>query len=66
MKKTTKFKKLVRENRQKLRDAGYPPSTISSWEHGHRVPSYEAAVELSKIFEMEVGQIPYYQTVVND
>jgi DNA-binding XRE family transcriptional regulator len=64
MKKTTKFQKLVRENRKLLKQH-FKASTVSMWEHGNRTPEYEAALMVAYILNMSVEDIPYYRVIIN-
>ena len=64
MKPQTKFQRLL-QNRQnkRLLIYGYrfPHSTVSMWANGNRVPSWETAKKLSKIFKIPIRDIPYYR-----
>jgi len=60
MKNDTYFKKVIGQNRRKLiKEHGYPPSTVHSWEHGLRFPSYVKAQELASRLGIELNSIPY-------
>ena len=61
-----KFSKAIRINRKRLLQAGFPASTIHSWEYGLRHPRLETAKKLSKIIGIEINEIPYIKMEVND
>jgi len=60
--KITIFQKSIKQNRKKLRDLGYSPSTINSWEYGIRYPRLETAMKLQTILGIALDEIPYFQT----
>lgn len=58
-KKGREFRKLIDENRAKLRDAGYPDATVSRWASGQRVPSLKSASKLAYDLGVTIDTIPY-------
>jgi len=60
-----KFQKQIRSHRKKLREAGYHPSTIHTWEYGKRMPMFKTALKLSTILDMPLSDIPYRRVEVN-
>lgn len=56
-----KFRHKIKENRKRLRQLGYSPSTIHSWERGLRYPRLETALALEKILGLNLEEIPYFQ-----
>jgi len=63
--KNRKFRQKVKENRKLLRDAGYKPPTIHSWESG-TYPNLQTAIKLSALLNLKVSEIPYYNQVRED
>ncbi|MCF7811572.1 helix-turn-helix domain-containing protein [bacterium] len=61
----TKFNKKVRENRKKLKEAGFGAPSIHNWEYGKKVPMFETAVKLSAILDMPIMEIPYWKPEMN-
>jgi transcriptional regulator with XRE-family HTH domain len=66
MKNQSLFRKLVKERRKALQKAGFPNSTISMWQHGHRRPHKSTAKRLVKILDIPLDKIPYVSMVVNE
>ena len=62
----TKFQKAIKENRKRLKLLGYAPSTINSWEYGIRYPRLETAMKLQLILNLELDDIPYFQSIRRD
>jgi len=59
----TIFQKAIKANRKKLiRDLGYSPSTVHSWEYGIRFPKLETAMKLQLILGIDLDEIPYFQS----
>lgn len=58
-KKHEEFRKLIDENRTKLRELGYPDATISRWADGQRIPRQESAQKLSLYLDVPLTSIPY-------
>jgi len=61
----TQFQKKVRLNRKRLREAGYPASTIHTWEYGKKTPIYVTAEKLAILLDMKISDIPYRKVEVN-
>jgi transcriptional regulator with XRE-family HTH domain len=62
MRKQIKFQKLAKDNRKKLLECGFLPSTVSMWVTGDRVPTWDNAMKIAKILGVKTGEIPYYKT----
>lgn len=60
------FQIKIKQNRKKLRNEGYAPSTIHSWEYSISKPNFETAIKLANILDMNIRDIPYRQVIVND
>lgn len=58
-KKHEEFRKLINENRTKLRELGYPDATISRWADGQRIPRQESAQKLAMYLNVPLMSIPY-------
>ena len=61
-----KFSKAIRQNRKKLKEAGFAPSTLHSWEYGLRHPRIDNAKRLSLIIGMDLSEIPYIKMEINE
>lgn len=57
-----KFKTLIKKNRKKLREAGYAPSTINSWENG-QYPKIETAIIIADLLGVSINEVPYFKIV---
>ena len=55
-----KFQEAVRENRKKLKEAGYAPSVIHSWEHG-TLPQHKTAMDLMVILNLPWDDVVYFR-----
>lgn len=66
MKKSTKLKATIREHRKMLRGAGFKQSALSMWMHGNRTPSYSMALKLAEVLGVDVEELPYTRTIIND
>jgi transcriptional regulator with XRE-family HTH domain len=44
--------------RQKLVEAGFSQAAISLWKHGKRAPTYQNAIALTKILNINILRIP--------
>jgi transcriptional regulator with XRE-family HTH domain len=64
MKKTTAFKKLIKNNRKLLITKGFKASTVSMWEHGNRRPEIPMAKKIAKVLNVPLSDIPYLQRAV--
>ncbi len=61
----TKFYRKVKQNRKKLKEAGFRPPTIHRWEYGKRIPSLDTALKLAQILGMDIRDIPYRRIELN-
>jgi len=59
------FQVKVKQNRKKLRNIGYAPSTIHSWEYSISRPNFGTAIKLAQILDMKISDIPYRQVIIN-
>lgn len=59
------FYKKVKQNRKKLKQAGFKAPTIHRWEYGKRIPSLETAFKLAQILGIDIQDIPYRRIEVN-
>jgi hypothetical protein len=66
MKKTTSFKKLIKENRKLLLSKGFKASTLTMWGNGERHPLKKIALKLAKILNIDVQEIPYVERYVRN
>jgi hypothetical protein len=66
MKKTTSFKKLIKNNRKLLLSKGFRASTLTMWSGGDRHPLKETAGKLAKILNIDVKEIPYVERFVRN
>jgi hypothetical protein len=66
MKKTTSFKKLIKENRKLLLSKGFKASTLTMWKTGKRHPLKEIADRLARILNINVDEIPYVERFVRN
>jgi len=62
MDKIKLFRDTVKQNKNKLIEAGFKPTTVSSWMYSDKIPSLENAAKLSMLLEMKLSEIPYYRT----
>jgi DNA-binding XRE family transcriptional regulator len=59
------FYKKVKRNRKKLKEAGFRAPTIHRWEYGKRIPSFDIAIKLALILDMNLRDIPFRRIEVN-
>jgi transcriptional regulator with XRE-family HTH domain len=63
-KKHEDFRKLINENRSKLRELGYSYATVSRWADGQRIPRHESAVKLAVLLDVPLTSIPYRMDII--
>ena len=66
MEKSVKLYRAIRKHKKKLLDFGYPLGTINSWMYGQRRPTYEIAIKIAPIIEININDIPYRQVIINE
>ena len=54
----SKFSRIVKKHRKKLKNAGFSPATIHSWEHG-TLPFIDKVPRLASILDVPESDIPY-------
>lgn len=65
MEKSIKLYRAIKKNKKKLLELGYSLGTINSWMYGKRAPSYENAIKLAPLIELNINEIPYRQVIFN-
>lgn len=61
----TKFYKAIKSNRKKLKEDGYHPSTIHTWEYAINIPEYKTALKLAELLDLDIQDIPYRKITYN-
>lgn len=58
------FRKIILENREKLKAGGFPESTISRWAAGDRIPRQFTAMRIAEVLKIPIQSIPYHIDVL--
>jgi len=65
LEKTERFKLLIEEHFDGLREKGFKYQTLYAWLKGRRLPSFDNAVKLSALLNLPVSDIPYVRVEIN-
>ena len=59
------FYKKVKQNRKRLKEAGFSAVNIHRWEYKKRIPAIDTAIKLALILDMNLKDIPFRRIEVN-
>lgn len=62
--KHIKFREMIKENRRRLVEAGFPQATLSRWYAGGRVPTQVMATKLSYVLNIPLSDIPHRVSMI--
>lgn len=63
--KTGTFQLRIRANKEKLIAAGLNQYAVRSWGYGYRTPTFENALIIARVLNIQINEIPYRQVIIN-